>query len=85
MYVKIYIRIKKKRPKKDRKLLINWVLFSLKMRKYASFAEMNIILTTIPKVQLLSFVTLIYWKILLLLKHFFPYTVFPLIYAPGAY
>ena len=60
MYVKIYIRIKKKRPKKDRKLLINWVLFSLKMRKYASFAEMNIILTTIPKVQLLSFVTLIY-------------------------
>ena len=60
MYVKTYFRIKKKRPKKDRKLLINWVLFSLKMRKYASFAEMNIILTTIPKVQLLSFVTLIY-------------------------
>ena len=60
MYVKIYFRIKKKRLKKDRKLLINWVLFSLKMRKYASFAEMNIILTTIPKVQLLSFVTLIY-------------------------
>ena len=60
MYVKIYFRIKKKRRKKDRKLLINWVLFSLKMRKYASFAEMNIILTTIPKVQLLSFVTLIY-------------------------
>ena len=43
------------------------------MKKYASFAEMNMLFVTIPKAQLLSFVTLIYWKILLLLKHFLPY------------
>ena len=48
-------------------------LFSFKMKKYVSFVEMNMIPITIPKAQLLQFVTLIYWKILLLFKHFFPY------------
>ena len=37
-------------------LLINQVLFSSEMRKYASFVEMNMILMTITKAQLLSFV-----------------------------
>ena len=41
------------------------------MKKYASFAEMDMILITIPKAQLLPFVTLINWKNLLLLKHLF--------------
>ena len=52
------------------RLLINQVLFSFKMKKHGSFAEMNMILITIPKAQLLSFLALIYWNILLLLKHF---------------
>ena len=52
-------------------LLINQVLFSFKMKKHGSFAEMNMILITIPKAQVPSFLTLIYWNILLLLKHFF--------------
>ena len=37
-------------------LLINHVIFSFEMRKYASFPEMNMILMTITKAQLLSFV-----------------------------
>ena len=41
------------------------------MKKYASFAEMNMIPIIIPKAQLLSFVTRIYWNLLFLLKHFF--------------
>ena len=37
-------------------MLINQVLFSVEMRKYARFAEMNMIFTmTITKAQLLSF------------------------------
>ena len=36
-------------------LLINQVLFSFEMRKYAFFTEMNMILMTITKAQLLSF------------------------------
>ena len=37
-------------------LLINQVLFSFEMRKYTSFAEVNMIHMTITKAQLLSFV-----------------------------
>ena len=65
-YVKIYLRVKNWLIR----LLINQVLFSFKMKKHGSFAEMNMILITIPKAQLLSFLALIYWNILLLLKHF---------------
>ena len=54
-YVKKYFRIKKKRRQKPMTQLINQVLFSFEMRKYASFAEMNMILMTITKAQLLSF------------------------------
>ena len=36
-------------------VLINQVFFSLEMRKNASFTEMNIILMTIRKAQLLLF------------------------------
>ena len=36
-------------------LLIKQVLFSFEMRKYASFAEMNMIITTITKAQPLLF------------------------------
>ena len=68
-----YTYVSKKRDVKNWliKLLINQVLFSFKMKKHGSFAEMNMILITIPKAQLTSFLTLIYWSILLLLKHFF--------------
>ena len=38
------------------------------MEKYASFAEMDMILITIPKAQLLPFVTLINWKKFTLIK-----------------
>ena len=34
-------------------LLINQILFSFEMRKYANFAEMNMILMVIAKAQLL--------------------------------
>ena len=34
---------------------VNQVLFSFEMRKYASFAEMNMILATVTKAQLLPF------------------------------
>ena len=44
-------------------LLIKQVLFSFKMKKYASFAEMNMIPITTPKAQLLPFVTHIYWNL----------------------
>ena len=37
-------------------LSINQVLFPFKIRKYASFAEMNLILMTITKAQLMWFV-----------------------------
>ena len=68
-----YTCVSKKRDVKNWliRLLINQVLFSFKMKKHGSFAEMNMILITIPKAQLTSFLTLIYWSILLLLKHFF--------------
>ena len=36
-------------------LLINQVLFSFEMKKYASLAEINIILMAITKAQLLPF------------------------------
>ena len=36
-------------------LLINQVLFSFEIRKYASFAEMTLILMTIAKAQLMWF------------------------------
>ena len=36
-------------------LLINQMLFSFEIRKYASFAEMKMILMAITKAQLLSF------------------------------
>ena len=75
-YVKQYFRVKKGRRQK----LINIVLVSFEMRKYASCAEMNMVLKTITNAQLLpfdssntylrNFVTFIYWKALLLLKHF---------------
>ena len=65
-------RIKKKRCQKlVDTLLTNQVLFPFKIKKYASFVEMNMTLITIPKAQLLSFVTFIYWNILLLLTQFF--------------
>ena len=48
-YVKKYFRIKKRRLQKLMMLLINQVLFSFEMRKYASFAEMSMILITITK------------------------------------
>ena len=53
--VKKYFRIKKRRRQKLMTLLINQELFSLEMRKYASFVEMNMILMTITKAELLSF------------------------------
>ena len=44
-YVKKYFRIKKRRRQKQMTMLINQVLFSLEMRKYANFVEMNILKT----------------------------------------
>ena len=49
-------RIKKRRRQKLMTLSINQVLFPFKIRKYASFAEMNLILMTITKAQLMWFV-----------------------------
>ena len=40
---------------KANEVLVNQVLVSFEMRKYASFAEMNMILMTITKAQLLLF------------------------------
>ena len=54
-YIKKYFRITMRRRQKLMTLLINQVLFSFEMRKCASFAEMNMILMTITKTQLLSF------------------------------
>ena len=54
-YVKKYLRIKKSTRQKLMALFINQVLFSLGMRKCASFADMNMILMTSTKAQLLSF------------------------------
>ena len=77
-----YFRVKKKEPSKTDDVLINQVLFSFEMRKYASFVEITMIRMAITKAQVVSFdswnmrytssnfVTLIYWKILLLLKPF---------------
>ena len=48
-YVKKYFRIKHRRRQKLMTMLINQVLFSFEMRKYASFVEMNMILKTITK------------------------------------
>ena len=68
-YVKKYFRIKKRRRQKLMTLLINQVL-------YAPFDKMNMIHMTITKAQLqslrwdLRYPSLIYWKILLLLKQF---------------
>ena len=80
--VKKYLRIKKRRRQKFKTLLIKQILFSFEMEKYASFAEMNMMIMTITKAQLMSFDnwnmrypsskfywllrTLIYWKIFLL-------------------
>ena len=50
-----YFRMKKTRRQKLMTLLINQVLFSFEMRKYSSFAEMNMIIMTITKAQLLLF------------------------------
>ena len=47
--------IKKRKRQKLLTLFINQILFSFEMRKYASFAELNLILMTITKTQLLSF------------------------------
>ena len=54
-----YTYVSKKRDVKNWliRLLINQVLFSFKMKKHGSFAEMNMILITIPKAQLPSFLT----------------------------
>ena len=46
-YVKKYFGIKKKRLQKLMTLLTNLALLSFEMRKYASCAEMNMILMTI--------------------------------------
>ena len=54
-YVKKHFLIKKRKRQKLLTLFINQILFSFEMRKYASFAELNIILMTITKAQLLSF------------------------------
>ena len=50
-----YFCMKKTRRQKQMTLLINQVLFSFQMRKYSSFAEMNMIIMTITKAQLLLF------------------------------
>ena len=50
-----YFCMKKTRRQKLMTLLINQVLFSFEMRKYSSFAEMNMIIMTITKAQLLLF------------------------------
>ena len=60
-YIKKYFRITMRRRQKLMTLLINQVLFSFEMRKCASFAEMNMILMTITKTQLLSFDSWIMW------------------------
>ena len=44
-----YFRIKKRRRQKLMTILINQVLFSFEMRKYANFFEMNMIIKTITK------------------------------------
>ena len=49
------ISYQKEETSKLMTLLINQVLFSFEMRKYACFTEMNMILMTITKAQLLSF------------------------------
>ena len=49
-----------KRRQKLMTFLINQILFSSEMKKYSSFAEMNMILMTITKAQLLLFW---YWEI----------------------
>ena len=59
-YVEKYFRIKKKRRQKLVTLLINQVIFSFKMKNYASFAEINIIFITIPKAQLLNSLYLLF-------------------------
>ena len=48
-YVKKYFRTKERRRQKLMTMLINQVLFSFEMRKYASFVELNMILKTITK------------------------------------
>ena len=77
-----YFRVKKRSRQKLMTLLINQVLFSFEMRKYASFVEITMIRMAITKAQVVSFdswnmrytssnfVTLSYWKILILLKPF---------------
>ena len=51
-YVKKYFGIKERSHQKLMTLLIIQVLFSFEMRKYASFAEINMIFTTVTKAQL---------------------------------
>ena len=46
---------KKKERSKTDDVLINQELFSFEMRNHASFTEMNMILMTVTKAQLLSF------------------------------
>ena len=48
-YVKKYFRTKNRRCQKLMTMLINQVLLSFAVRKYASFVEMNMILKTITK------------------------------------
>ena len=48
-YVKKFFRIKRTQGQKLMTLLINQVLFSFEMRRYATFTEMSMILTTITK------------------------------------
>ena len=50
-----FVSKKKRRRQTLMTLLINLVLFSFEMRKYASFDEMNIILMIITKVQVLCY------------------------------
>ena len=47
--------MKKRRRQKLVTLLTNQILFPMKIRKHASFAEMNMILMTTTKTQLLWF------------------------------
>ena len=46
---------KKKETSKTDDVLINQELFSFEMRNHASFTEMNMMLMTVTKAQLLSF------------------------------
>ena len=64
-------------------LLINQILFSFEMRKYANFAEMNMILMVIAKAQLLPldswnmhFPSSKFWNSYLLKKFTFRFSIY---------